>query len=242
MKAADGKPPRINLSSWFALSIIILFFCSPALSVENTGSIRVKTLYVFIGAVVDRVVFENIGVFERQDSKGPWQVNIALPDGSTITSLDEPNQIQLEQGGKRISKNMPADSLVDSVGFSFSLPNERGNCQTQIKCDYPIDSMAVHLSGPASMLTSDILKSNDFMAARSRFSSVYTANNLPAGSGVMINLSKLPQRDANILEFTAAGALGLIVIVALLTMYSRRTKIKAGSDDNEACPEQPDLS
>lgn len=231
----------INLFLGFGLILMLLFSCSPVLSAEQTSSIKVKTFYVFIGADLDQVVFENIWVFERQDSDQPWQVSVALPDGSTLTGLDEPNQMQLEQNGKIISKNMPTDSLVDSVGFSFSLPNEQGNCQTQIKCDYPVDSMAVNLSGPACRLTSDILKSNDFMAARSRFSSVYTANNLPAGAKVMINLSKLPRRDANIMEFTAAGALGLIVIIALLTMYHRRRKIKAGSDDNEACPVQSDL-
>ena len=239
MKAVSTKQQKMNLSVSFYLLLLTFCLFRPAIvHGEEASPIRVKTLYVFIGADLDQVLFENIWVFEREDSNEPWHVSIALPDGSTLTGLDEPNQMQLEQGGRRISKNMTADSLVDSLGFSFSQPNRRGSCETQIKCDYRVESIVVHLSGSVCRLSSNILKPNDFMAARSRFSGVYTANDLPAGTKLVVDLTRLPRKDSNIWEIATVLSLGLIVIIALLTMYYRRDKLKAKSDDNEACSKQ----
>lgn len=242
VKAVSTEQQKMNLSVSFYLLLLTFCLFRPAvLLAEEANSIRVKTLYVFIGADLDQVIFENIWVFERDDSNVPWQVGITLPSGSTLIGMDEPNQMHLEQGGRRISKNMTADSLVDSLGFSFSLLNRRGNCETQIKCDYRVESMVVHLSGPACRLSSDILKPNDFMAARSRFSSVYTANDLPAGTKLVVDLTRLPRKDSNIWEIATVLFLGLIVIIALLTMYYHQKKLKDKSDNNEACSEQSNL-
>jgi len=210
-----------------ALSIILSFsfLASTALFAAEPNAPAVKWVHIFIRADVDEVRFENIWVFERQTVGCPWDVTIDLPEGAVLLHFDEPNETELLAGSGTIRKEMAADSLIDSVGFSFALPNQDGLCRTYIAAAYRIESMMVYVSGSATKIESRVLKYNKFMALRSVFSSVYTAGNLAAGTKLEINLSDLPYKDCGLLEIVCVVGLGLVIVIALLTLYRNRKAI-----------------
>lgn len=196
--------------------------------------IEIKILHIFISADVNEVRFDNIWVFQRPALNGPrgsrlggspWQVNISLPPQAVVYSFDEPNETQLLADQSAICKKMPADSLIDSVGFSFALPNNNGSCRTYIPLPYPVDSMAVCVSGSKVQLKSPVLKFNKIKPLRSRFSAIYTANNLAAGAKVEINLSGLPGKHSYLLEIICVVGLVLLILIALFTLYFKRKPI-----------------
>jgi hypothetical protein len=202
----------------------------------NAPSIRV--LHVFVRADVNQVFFENIWVFQRQSPAHTCQISINLPDGAVLSGLDEPNQTRFVAETGVINKSMTAGSLFCSVGFSFVLPNQAGDCQTQIVPAYKVDSMVVSVSGSATEILSNVLKSHELEQSYSGFSSVYTASNLPAGAKVQINLKHLPCKGWKLLKVACVAGLGLIVIAALLTLYWNQKTIKNRNSDNEVCFEQ----
>lgn len=173
----------------FSFSLCAFSFLLPVdLFVAEPNALSIKWAHIFIRADVNEVHFENILVFERETANHPWEVSIDLPDGAIVLGFDEPNETELLAGGRIICKAMAADSLIDSVGFSFALPNRDGTCQTLIKPDYQVDIMVVYVSGPGTQLVSNALKSDEYGQSHSEFSSVYTASNLTAGTKIEINL------------------------------------------------------
>lgn len=208
--------------------LFFLFFCFLPFSVlfaDELSEPNIKWLRIFIRADVNEVHFRNFWVFERQTANGPWEASIDVPDRAVPFGFDEPNETELSAETGCIHKRMTADSLIDSVGFSFALPNQGRMCQTLIKPGYRVSSMVVYVSGPATQLISDVLKFDEFMASHSRFSGVYTAGNLPAGAKVEINLKGLPGRDCQFYEIVCVVGLVLIIIIALFTLYCKRRAI-----------------
>lgn len=221
--------------SYFYFCLFTFHFLSPAvlLAAEPSAlpidAIGIKWVHIFIRADVNEVSFENIWVFERQAENYPWPVCIDLPDEAVAAGFNGPNGTELVADSGTIRKTMAADSLIDSVGFSFALPNQKGMCRTSITPRYQVNLMVVSVSGPAVELASNILKPNEFMASHSRFSSVYTAAGLAADTKVNIKLSALPRRDCGLLEIACVVGLCLIVIIALITMYYNRKIMKVKS-------------
>lgn len=197
-------------------------------NVPGTEAVGIKWVHIFIRADVNQVHFENIWVFERQAQNRPWQVSINLPDGAAALSFDEPNETEFATEPGTIRKRMAADSLIDSAGFSFVLPNQDGMCRTLIKPSYRVGLMVVSVSGPATQLESRVLRANEFMQSHSRFSGVYTAGDMAADTEVEINLARLPRRDRGLLEIACVAGLCLIVIIALLTVCWNRYAFTRG--------------
>ena len=210
-----------------------LFAAEP--NVVPTGDVGIRMLHIFIRADVNEVHFENIWAFERQRPNGPWKVSVDLPGGAAVSGFDEPGETELQAGGRTVGRKMDVDSLIDSVGFSFVLPNQDGVCRTQIAPGYPVNSMVVYVSGSAVKLAGNVLKLDEYRVSHSKFSGVYTAGNLEAGARVEINLSRLPSGDCRLLENICVVGLGLIVLIALLIVYWNQKAIKNKSVDNEAC-------
>ena len=86
--------------------------------------------------------------------------------------------------------------------------------------------MVVYVSGPETTLKSDLLKLSSFRTLRSRYSSVYTANNIGAGRSVDVELSSLPAAEDMLVEYAAVMTLVLIVLTALLTLIACKLKMK----------------
>jgi len=197
------------------------FLGSVVLAAEEPNAPSIKWLQVFIRADVNEVRFENIWVFERKTADGQWDVSIDLPEGAAGLVLDETNQT-LMTGTQSIRMDMAAESLIDSVGFSFSLPNRTGTCRTFMTAGYHVNSMAVSVSGAGTKLVSNVLKPNEYMQSRSRLSGVYTAGDLPAGTRIEITLSRLPRRGNGLAEAICVAGLGLIIITAFLTLLQQK--------------------
>lgn len=183
-------------------------------------------LHVGIRADVSEVHFENIWIFKRQSADSPWQASIDLPEGAVLVGIDEPNQTEFLPASKTIRKDMPADSLIDSIGFTFALPNRNGACQTFIATAYRIDSMLVSVSGQTTKFASNVLKHDDYRTSRSRFAAVYTAGNLHPGRNVEMVLTSLPQPDTLLAQYLCIAGLALIIIIALFTISSARAAKK----------------
>ncbi len=206
--------------------LIMLFCCgfllsSTVLAVEPNAPAQdvVKMLHIFIRADVNEVRFENIWVFERQSAKHPWNVSIDLPDSAKNITLDEPNKTTFTEDTKIIQARMTADSIIDSIGFSYTLANRDGKCRTFIKPDYKVDSMVVSAAGRATKLVSEVLKPNKFLASHSdAFSHIYTAHDLAAGTKVEIKLTDLPRRNSQLSGIVCILGLEVIIIAALLTL------------------------
>jgi hypothetical protein len=221
--------------TWGLFCLCAFILLSPAiLLADQPSSISIKMLHIFISADVNKVRFENIWVFQRQIPERPWQVNINLPEAAAAVSFDEPNETEFIPDSGTIRKRMAADSLIDSVGFSFVLPNHKGTCQTQITPPYPVDSMAVCVSGRTVKLESPTLKFNQFKTLRSKFFGVYTASNLTPATNVNINLTGLPSEDSSSVKTICLLGLGLIILIALLTLFWKRKPIKDKSSTDEA--------
>jgi len=226
----------------FYLSLLTFHFSSSAIfaaepNVVSADTIRIKMLHIFIQADVNDVRFDNIWVFENRQRGESWDVSIDLPDRAVLLSLDEPNETEFLADSLSLRKRIAADSIIDSVGFSFVLPNQDGLCRTSVKPGYQVNSVVVSVSGPASQFTSNVLKLTiaDFMASRDRLPRIYTAGNLAAEERIEINLSRLPHRDCKLPEVLCAAGLALIVIAALFTIYYNKT------ETNKSCSNETTL-
>ncbi len=191
--------------------------------------ITIRMLHVFIQADVNDVRFENIWVFAREEASGPWQVDIDLKPNAELLHLDDPNETVFLPSPPAIRKTMAADSLVDSVGFSYLLPNTSGVCITEITPPCPVDSMVVSVSAPSTRLLSNLLKPDAFRRRRSVFSAVYSAANIPPGKPVSISLAGLPKMPSSLPRTLCALALALIFAAAAVTMYCGRRASKRGT-------------
>ncbi len=212
----------------FRFSLLVFSFLAPViLFADQPDTPVVKWLSVYIRADVNEVRFENIWVFQRHKADRSWDVVISLPDDAVVLRLDEPNETELPATGRTIRKDMTADSLIDSIGFSLALPNQAGTCQTQIVPDYNVASIVVFVSGSAVRLVSNVLKYDEFRTSRSNFSSVYTADNVAAGTKVGIELKHLPCKARELSAIVCITGLALIVIIALFTIYYNRTASSA---------------
>lgn len=213
-----------KLSTLFSLGICL--FSPVILLADEPNEPEIKMLHIFIQADVNKVYFENIWVFERQAAAGHWQVSVDLPDKAVVLGFDEPNETKFAAETGSVRKKMAVDSLIDSVGFSFALPNDKGMCRTSITPGCYVDSMVVYVSGSAAKLVSDTLAPSEYMQSHSRFSGVYTAGGLAAGKTIEITLSRLPHKDRGLVEIICLAGLGLLIMVALLTLYYNSKAIR----------------
>ena|GEM_PF-3628288 len=230
---------RMKLSTFasFAAAAAILlnaFASSPPSSAAEPNrppdQIAVRMLHVFIQADVNDVRFENIWVFAREEARGPWQVDIDLKPNAELLHLDDPNETVFLPSPPSIRKTMAADSLIDSVGFSYLLPNTSGVCITEITPPCPVDSMVVSVSAPSTRLRSNLLKPDAFRRERSGFSAVYAAANIPPGTPVSISLAGLPKIPSSLPRTLCALALALIFAGAAVTMYCGRRASKKSTE------------
>ena len=226
---------RANLLFYFYFFFGFYFLSPMVLLAEQPNEPNIEMLHVFVRANVNEVYFRNIWVFKRQDANLPWDVSIDLPYMAIILNLDEPNEMEFATSPATIRKRMAAESLIDSVGFSFALPNQDGTCRTQISPKYRVHSMMVSVSGPDTQLISDILKPYKYRQSHLTLPKVYRAGDLAAGTEVEINLQYLPCKDSNALEIVCIVGLGLIIIISLFTMYYKRKIKVVKSASNEAC-------
>jgi len=227
-----NKSGIIVLLFFFFLSAGRLPAAEP--NIVAVDPVWIKMMYVFISADANEVRFENVWVFKRHEGDLPWEVNINLPDGASGLHFDEPNETELLAGSGIVRKKIKADSLTDSVGFSFTLPNQGGLCRSFIKPGYRVDSMVVSVSGPAAKLVSNALKADQYKQLHSTFSGVYITNDLAADTKITINLSRLPAKDSSMSRTICLAGLALIVVIALLTMYYNLKVMRVHSSDNEA--------
>ena len=238
---------RIRLSSASLLRCCVLGFiyCFAGLSATTVLSAQepnesavpaIRMLHVFIQADTEIVRFDNIWVFGRETTDGPWRVQIDLPKGAELLRLDDPNRAVVSEADGVIDVNMTGDSLVDSVGFSYLLANEGGRCRADIIPRYQVDSAVVSVSGTGTGFSSSVLSASTFRRERSRFSSVYAASGLSAGAPIDLELTALPSKDtfSRFLRIASVVGLGLILAVAGLTMYRYPKSKIEDSDTNEA--------
>ncbi|MBN2456125.1 MAG: hypothetical protein JXB29_06270 [Sedimentisphaerales bacterium] len=199
----------------------------------EVNQVSAKLVNISVRADVNEVYFDNFWVFTRSGRKGPWRVEIKLPKNAAIVSLDEPNQVEFLVNERAVRKRMSPTSAVDSVGFSFALPNKDGFCKTNIEPGYDIDAIAVNISGPGTKMASNVLELDRYRTSRSKFSRVYTAGVLAEGSNVTIGLSSLPCRDNRWVELVCIVGLALIGLAALFTIYYYKRIIKESNICNE---------
>ncbi|UCG47852.1 MAG: hypothetical protein JSU94_20535 [Phycisphaerales bacterium] len=232
----QGRNIKLTTSASFAAAAAILlnaFASAPSPAAEPNrppDQIAVRMLHVFIQADVNDVRFENIWVFAREEARGPWQVDIQLKPNAELLHLDDPNETVFLPSPPTIRKTMAADSLVDSVGFSYLLPNSSGVCITEIAPPWRVDSMVVSVSAPSTRLLSNLLKPDAFRRERSGFSTVYSAANIPPGTSVSISLAGLPKIPSSLPRTLCALALALIFAGAAVTMYCGRRASKRGTE------------
>ena len=225
---------RKSKSKTLRLFIVTLAFCFLTLSfltpsrsfAQDPNAPFIQMLHVAVRADTKEVHFENIWVFKRQSEGRPWQAVIDLPPAAVLVALDEPNQTQFLPDSKTIRKEMPPDSLIDSVGFTFALPNQNGACQTSISTAYRTANMLVSVSGRSTKFTGKLFKYDDFRTSRSRFSGVYTAADIPPSTDVKMALTSLPRPDGPWAQYFSIAALALIIALALFTILSARVAVK----------------
>jgi hypothetical protein len=229
---------RFKYSCFCAVAVAVLS-CSPAFPAladvsgaePNDPSEEtpvVAMLHVFVQADLEHVRFEHIWVFNRQNKQGPWQVSIDLPADADLLQVDDPNETRFSLDPPSVSKTMAADSLIDSLGFSYLLSNQNGRCSSRLVPDYAVDSMIVSVSGSNTHLESGVLEFDRFRTERSGYSGVYTARSLPAGQTVRIELSGLPRKASDWPRIVALAGLPLIFLAALITMICGLITMYAG--------------
>jgi len=217
----------------FPLVVFCVLF--PALAMAEPNQPTVRMLHIFVQMDKTEVSFENIWVFERQDANLPWEVSIDLPAGATAPSVDEPNETEFLKETGIICKKMSSDSMIGTVGFSFIMPRNGDLCQTLIKSRYSIGSVVVFLSTPAVRLASNVLKLNESLTKGSDYAGIYTADGLPAGAEIEINLKNLTASASRLVEIIClAGFLFIVIIALIILRYSRGTAVR-GETTNEAC-------
>jgi len=212
--------------------ILISSAASFAAQEAKDETVKIKMLHVFIKADVNEVRFENLWVYRRDKAGTGWQVDIEIPETAVLETQDANS----EQNRQIVSKELKADSVIDSVSFTYFIANDRGRCRVCFKANHEIDSMVVYVSGPGTTLKSDLLKFNSYRTLRSRYSGIYTAENIQAGRLVNIELSSLPAGEDMLIEYIAVFSLALIVLIALITLIVCKLKIKNfKSNKHEAC-------
>jgi hypothetical protein len=211
-------------------SSVLLFAAEP--NILSIDSVSIKMLHIFIQADVNDVRFDNIWVFQNRQRGEPWQVEVNLPDQAILLDFNEPNEAEFLKDSLSLRKKMAPNSVIGYMDFSFVLPNRNGLCRTSIEPSYRVNSIIVSVSGAATQLKSNLLKFNRTMVSRSRFSGVYTADNLPAGTKINMNLSRLPRESNKLPQVICVIGLSLIIIAALFTIYYSRLT-KAGREPHE---------
>jgi hypothetical protein len=202
--------------------ISFCFLLFPILAMAEPNQPTVRMLHIFVRMDENKITFENIWVFERQQANYPWDVSIDLPDGATVMGIDEPNETEFLEKSRVVHKKMFADSPIGTVGFSFILPMQGDVCQTLIKPRYDIGSMVVFLSKPAVRLESNVLKLSESLTAGSGYAGVYTAGSLPAGAKIEINLKSLPTAGGRLFEIICLAGFSFIAIMALIILRRSR--------------------
>ena len=161
-------------------------------------TVKIKMLHIFIKADVNEVRFENLWVYRRDNAGSDWEVDFEIPETASLEGQKDANS---EQNRQIVSKELKADSVIDSVSFTYFIANDRGRCRVCFKANHDIDSMVVYVSGPGTTLKSDLLKFNSYRTLRSRYSGIYTAENIQAGRLVNIELSSLPAGEDMLIEY-----------------------------------------
>ena len=209
----------------FLVFFLVLISSAASFASQETQdqAIKIKMLHIFIKADVNEVRFENLWACRRDKAGTDWKVNINIPESAIMEEQKDANS---EQTSQIVSKDLKADSLIDSVNFTYFIANDNGRCRAIFKADYAIDSMVVYVSGPETTLKSDLLKLSSFRTLRSRYSGVYTANYIGAGRSVDVELSSLPAAEDMLVEYAAVMTLVLIVLTALLTLIVCKLKMK----------------
>ncbi|HPS54118.1 MAG TPA: hypothetical protein PLP05_00835 [Sedimentisphaerales bacterium] len=204
------------------LIILFLILVSSASSFASDNAVKIKMLHVFIKADANEVRFENLWVYRRDKAGSDWKVDIEIPETAYLQDSKNDNS---EQNNHIVSKSLNADSLIDSVNFTYYIANDNGRCLVSFKADYDIDSMTVYVSGPETALKCDLLKFNPYLTMRSRYSGVYTAENIRARQLLDIELSALPADEDMLIEYISVFSLALIVLTALLTLIVCKLKM-----------------
>lgn len=221
------------------LTLILILVCSAssfALQEMTDDVVKIKMLHVFIKADVNDVRFENLWVYRRDNADRSWGVNIEIPENAYLQGEED---IHNEQNSRIVSKDFTPDSQIGSVSFTYFINNIKGKCRVSFKPDYEIESMVVYVSGPQTIVRSDSLKFDGYRTLRSRYSGVYTAENINAGQTVNIELSALPADENMLIQYISVFSLALIVLTALLTLIACKFKLKnCKSNKHEACFEQ----
>jgi len=190
---------------------------SSAIGAAESNDIYVKMLHVTIRADVNEVRFDNIWVLARGDVNYPGDVSVDLPQSAFAVELAEPNESQYDRDKNRIYKQMGAETLIEALSFSYSLVNQKGSCLTAVLLPCEVDLMIVYVAGSQTGFAADLLRHNEFLTSRSRYSTVYKGEHLPAGGVVNMKLSKLPRKTfvKAYVIICVAGSV-LIVIAGLL--------------------------
>ncbi len=179
----------------------------------------VKLLTIFVRSDVNEVSFDNIWAFKRNTVTGPWDVSIRIPYGASLIDLHEPVETGPLSDLAVVSKNLAPDSLIDSVGFTFAVPNQNRSCKTLIKSDYHINSIVVYVSGSATKLDSSVLKFDRYRTLHSKFSNVYTAGKIEPGNTIDFNLTALPAKNSKVPQKVCIVGLVLIILATCLTLF-----------------------
>ena len=107
--------------------ILFLILTSSAASFASQEAqdqaIKIKMLHIFIKADVNEVRFENLWAYRRDKADSNWQVDIQIPESATLEQQKDPNNEQISQ---IVSKDLKADSLIDSVSFTYYIANNNG--------------------------------------------------------------------------------------------------------------------
>ena len=215
----------------FIILFLILISSAASFAAQEMKdeAIKIKMLHIFIKADVNEVRFENLWVYRRDKAGSSWEVDIGIPETAVLETQDANS----EQTSQIVSKELKADSLIDSASFTYFIANDNGRCRACFKTDHDIDSMVVYVSGPGTAVKSDLLKFNSYRALRSRYSGIYTAENIQAGRLVDIELSALPAGEDMLVEYISVFSLVLIVLTALITLLVCKLKIKKIKSDKK---------
>jgi len=199
---------------------------------NETEAVVIRMAHLFVQADVDDVRFDNIWVFEKPATEEPVTVDIVLPAQVELLGVDEPNEVRYVRSEGVIRRAIPGQSRVESVGFSYVVPNKAGRCYTELIVPYPARSIVVSVSGRQSRLDSNILRPDAFRKSRSRFSGLYTARDVAAGTKITISLSSLPCRDLRLVEWGCLLGLVLIFGAAGRTIHVCRRGAQSFEQDH----------
>jgi len=95
--------------------VLISSAASFAAQEAKDETVKIKMLHVFIKADVNEVRFENLWVYRRDKAGTGWQVDIEIPETAVLETQDANS----EQNRQIVSKELKADSVIDSVSFTY---------------------------------------------------------------------------------------------------------------------------